>query len=85
MFAMEIWFEKLVSLGVLLVGELDSKLIYHPSFSHQGSTNHGGADVIHQFERCTCFLWERMLILEHQGPKVLIIAFMHPLRQPFLR
>ena len=34
MFAMEISFKKLVSLGVLLVGELDSKLIYHLGFSH---------------------------------------------------
>ena len=34
MFAMEIWFKKLVILGVLLVGDLDSKLIYHPGFSH---------------------------------------------------
>ena len=34
MFAMEIWFKNIVSLGVLLVGEIDSKLIYRPSFSH---------------------------------------------------
>ena len=58
MFAMEIWFMNLVSLGVLLVGELDSNLIYHLGFSHQGSTNHRGSDVIHHFERCTYFLWE---------------------------
>ena len=74
MFVMTIWFEKLVSMGVLLVGELVSKLIYCPGFSHQGSTNHRGSDVIHHFERCTYFLWERMLILEHQGPKVFVIA-----------
>ena len=53
-FAMEIWFKKLVGLGVLLVGELDSMLIYHPGFSHQGSTNHRGIDV-QNFERCTYF------------------------------
>ena len=85
MFAMEIWFDKLVSLGVLLVGELDSNLIYRPGFSHQGSTNHRGGDVIHHFERCTHFLWERMIVLEHQGPKVFVVAFMHPICQPFLR
>ena len=34
MFAMEIWFEKLVSLGVLLDGELDPMLIYHLGFLH---------------------------------------------------
>ena len=53
MFAMAIWFENIVSMGVLLVGELDSKLIYRPGCSHQGSTNHRGADVMHHFERCT--------------------------------
>ena len=54
MFAMEIWFEKLVIHGVFLVGEINSTLIYHPGFSHQGSTNHRGIDVQH-FERCTYF------------------------------
>ena len=44
---MTICFEKLVSLGVLMVGELDSTLIYRPSFSHQESTNHQGLDVNH--------------------------------------
>ena len=81
---MEIWFKNLVSMGVLLIGELDSKLIYRPVFSHQGSTNHQGADVIHHFERCTYFLWERILVLELQGTKVFVIAFMHPIHQPFL-
>ena len=44
---MVIWFEKLVSLGVLMVGELDSMLIYCPSFSYQESANHRGLDVKH--------------------------------------
>ena len=51
---MVIWFEKLISLGVLLVGELDSMLIYHPSFSHHGSASHWGKDV-KNFEKYTCF------------------------------
>ena len=82
---MEIWFKKFVILGVLLVGELYSKLIYLLGFSHQGSTNHRGADVIHHFDICTYFLWEQMLVLEHQASKVFVVAFMHPIHQPFLR
>ena len=42
---MAIYFEKLVSLGVLMVGELDSTLICHLGFSHQEITNHQGLDV----------------------------------------
>ena len=44
---MAICFEKLASLGVLMVGELDSMLICHPGFSHQESANHQGLDVKH--------------------------------------
>ena len=44
---MEISFEKLVSLGVLMVGELDSTLIFRPGFSHQESANHRSLDVKH--------------------------------------
>ena len=44
---MAICFEKLVSLRVLMVGELDYTLICHPGFSHQESANHRGLDVKH--------------------------------------
>ena len=44
---MAICFEKLASLGVLMVGELDSTLICHPGFSYQESANHQGLDVKH--------------------------------------
>ena len=44
---MAICFEKLVILGVLMVGELDSTLICRPGFSYQESTNHRGLDVKH--------------------------------------
>ena len=44
---MAICFEKLASLGVLMVGELDSTLICHPGFSCQESANHQGLDVKH--------------------------------------
>ena len=44
---MVIFFEKLVSLGVLMFGEIDSMLICHPGFSHQEIANHSGLDVKH--------------------------------------
>ena len=44
---MAIFFEKLVNLGVLMVGELDSMLICRLVFSHQESANHQGLDVKH--------------------------------------
>ena len=49
---MAICFENLVRPKVLMVGEIDSMLIYRPSFSHQESANHRGLDVKH-FE----FFW----------------------------
>ena len=44
---MVICFEKLVNLRVLMVGELDSKLICFPGFSHKESANHRVLDVKH--------------------------------------
>ena len=44
---MEICFEKLVSLRVLMVGEIDPMLIYRPGFSHPERANHRGLDAKH--------------------------------------
>ena len=44
---MVICFEKLVSLGVLMVGEIDSTLICPIGFLHEESANHRGLDVKH--------------------------------------
>ena len=44
---MDIWFEKLICHGVLMVGEYEIMFLYHPSCLHQEIANHQALDVMH--------------------------------------
>ena len=51
---MAVWFEKLVSQGVLIVGKHAFMSLYHLGCLHPENASHRGTDVKH-FERYACF------------------------------